>query len=55
MFVSDLKEVQVTSIQQINELTDVDFKSIGVYQDVHVNRLKTAAKQQMEKSSIVFF
>eukprot|EP00111_Clytia_hemisphaerica_P004972 TCONS_00014290-protein len=55
MFVSDLQEVNVTSIEQINELKDNDFKSIGVYHDRHINLLKTAAKQHLEKSSIVFF
>ena len=55
MFVSDLQEVNVTSIQQINELKDSDFKSIGVYHDRHINQLKTVAKQHLRKSSIVFF
>lgn len=53
MFAVDLKEVKVTTIQQINELSNNDFRLIGVYQENHVHYLKMAALKEVGEDSFV--
>ena len=55
MFINDLKEVQVTSIEEVFHLKEKDFLHIGDFHDTHIALLLAYAKEHIQDSSIVYF
>lgn len=52
MFIEDLREVEVTTIEDVYQLKEKDFLQIGVFHDTHVALLMAFAKEQMQQSSV---
>ena len=49
MFVTDLRDVNVTDIRQLSQLSEETFKHIGIFERQHVQKLLKVAREYVNR------